>query len=635
MSEIIVGKYHGTYLTAKDEQFVLVAAPTGSNKSTALVIPNLLNFADSVVCLDLKLENFRTTSLYRQRHGHEIFLWAPFTEDGFSHCWNMLDAIPRNSPFRVGEVLAIAQSFYPSDCDPKEKFWNDNARNLFLALVLYLVETPELPCTLGEVLRQSSGCGRPLKEHLQQLIARRQGSRTPLSAECLNAMHRFLSTPEATLGNVITTLTAPLLVFANPVVDAATARSDFSLADVKRKRMSIYVGIPPHRLEDAALLVNLFFSQLIDQNTRLLPESDPSCRHECLIALEEAAAVGKIKIVAKANGHIRGYKLRLLTIVQSIAQLHSLYGEADARTLMTDHAIQIAFPPREQRDADDYSKMLGTTTQKATSTGTSRTRGGGGTGTESEHTSEHARALLLPQEVKTLAQHRQIIFAEYTPPILCDKARYYEDHRFLDRLKEVSPALARLDDGPRGRIMRTLGLTRWAKVRPSEQQIKHAAFVLGEMSAAIPPLQLAPPPPPPAASPPAPATTPVKIRLTPIDIETPGRRAPSSLPVFADPDFPTLQEAQAIVDAFFGPLDAQDHADTPASPPAKRRKRRTTPDSGDRFAHGAAQPNSIEDAGKPAAPASGTKTALPAAGKTGQLDLSFLDQHHDEQRRTP
>lgn len=550
MSEIIIGKYHGHYLTAKHEQFVLVAAPTGSNKSTAIMMPNLLNYSDSVVCMDMKLENYRFTSLYRQRHGQQVFLWAPFTEEGHSHCWNMLDAIPRDSPFRVGEVLAIAQSFYPSDCDPKEKFWNDNARNLFLAIVLMLMETPDLPCTLGEVLRQSSGYGRPLKQHLEHRISARETQGNPFTNECLNAMHRFLSTPETTLGNVISTFNAPLLVFANPVVDAATSRSDFSLADVRRKPMTIYVGVQPNRLNDAALLLNLFFSQLIDQNTRTLPESDPSFHHECLIALEEMAAIGKLQIIAKSNGHIRGYGLRLLSMVQSIAQLHSLYGEADARTLMTDHAIQIAFPPREQRDADDYSKMLGFTTEETLSTSVSSPRGGG-TGSTTRSLSQHARALLLPQELKALDQNQQIVFAEYTLPILCNKARYYEDHRFLDRLKEVSPTLAKLDATSGRRLLGKLGLARHAKARPSESQIKHAVYVLKELSAPVPALRLQDVALEQAPQVQAPAAPTAPRRL---DLAALGRDA-NDLPVFVDSAHPTREEAQAIVVAFFGPMD--------------------------------------------------------------------------------
>lgn len=615
MSEIIVGKYRGRYLTAKHEQFVLVAAPTGSNKTTAVLLPNLLNYSDSVVCMDMKQENYRYTSLYRQRHGQQVYLWAPFTEEGHSHCWNMLDAIPRESPFRVGEVLAIAQSFYPSDCDPKEKFWNDNARNLFLALVLYLMETPALPCTLGEVLRQSSGCGRPLKEHLERLISARQAHGKPFSNDCLNALHRFLSTPETTLGNVIATFNAPLLVFANPVVDAATCRSDFSLADVRKTPMTIYVGIQPNRLNDAALLLNLFFSQLIDQNTRTLPESDPSCRHECLIGLDEMGAIGKINTIAKSNGHIRGYRLRLLSMVQSIAQLTSLYGEADARTLMTDHAIQIAFPPKEQRDADDYSKMLGFSTQEVVTTSVSSARGGGN-GSTSRNTSEHARALLLPQELKTLEQHQQIIFAEYTRPILCRKARYYEDHRFLDRLKEVSPSLARLDvAGWRG-CLRKIGLGSWVRVSPSEVQIKRAAFVLKEMSSHVPSLLLQ-------------ETPRIDAGFVAPDAQRAGidvsklEKDSIVLPKFADSSRPTPQEAQAIVDAFFGPMEP---ASTPRTPPPKacaaKYRNKINAIQGDLFDANEAKAKTSGES-----PKSGKRGPLrsPQARPPGAIDLSSLD----------
>jgi type IV secretion system protein VirD4 len=552
--EIIVGKYRGDYLTLKEEGFVLLAAPTGSNKGVALMLPNLLNFPDSMAVLDLKLENFRYTSLFRQRHGQKVFLWAPFAEDGRTHCWNMLDAIPRDSLFRVGEILAIAQAFYPSDCDPKEKFWNDNARNLFLAIVLYLLETPELPCTMGEVLRQSSGRGRPLKDYLQDAIEERAEQRRPLSPECLDAMNRFLSTPENTLGNIISTFNAPLLVFTNPVVDAATSRSDFHLSDVLKQRMTIYVGIQPNRLADAALLVNLFFSQLIDHNTRHMPDTDPAMRYQCLLGLDELPALGKIKILAKANAYIRAYGLRLLTIVQSVAQLVAIYGEADARTLMTNHALQIVFAPREQSDADEYSKYLGFNTERAVSTGTSRNRGAGGGASTSENISDHARPLMLAQELKAMPRHQQIIFLEGTRPILCDKARYYEDHRFLDRLKSVSPTLARLDHTQFRTMLRGARLHSLSKCRPSEQLLKHVAYVLEELSVPVPALNLHPAAAvslhkaAPKAAPPAP-------QLPTLDIDQLGRTV--TLPQFADAKHPSVEEAQAIVRAFFGPVDEE------------------------------------------------------------------------------
>ncbi|NVD69585.1 type IV secretory system conjugative DNA transfer family protein [Duganella sp. BJB1802] len=562
MSEIIVGKYRGRYLTAKDQQFVLLAAPTGADKGTAVVVPNLLNYADSVAVFDLKLENFRYTSLYRQRNGQQVFLWAPFAEDGKTHRWNMLDNIDRDSLFRIGDILAIGQAFYPSDCHPREKFWNDNARNLFLALVLYLMETPELPCTLGEVFRQSSGAGQPLKQHLQDILEQRGDSDRPLSDACVDAINRFLSASAETVGNIISTFNAPLLIFANPIVDAATCASDFDLGAVRRQRMSIFLGIPPNRVNDAGVLANIFFSQLINLNTKQLPENDPTLRHECLLVLDEITAIGKLAIIAKSNAYIRGYRLRLLTTVQSLSQLVSTYGEADARTLITDHTIRIAYPPSEQQDADEYSKMLGYLTLFVTSRGSSRTSTAAGGSSQSEHTSEQARALMLPQELKFMPRNRQIVFARYCRPILCDKALYYHDHRFLDRMKSVSPTLAALDKhGWRGALRRA-GLRNAFKVVPTEAAIKHAAFVLHEMSIDIQPI------------------SPATLTRRPRPQDTQPRKAkrknaatpaaPIQLPAFSDPARPSAEEAGAVVDAFFAQLALFDAAGDDATPGSDR-----------------------------------------------------------------
>jgi type IV secretion system protein VirD4 len=54
---IIVGKWKSRYLMLPGQQFVLLSAPTRSGKGVGIVIPNLLNWPDSVVVLDVKQEN--------------------------------------------------------------------------------------------------------------------------------------------------------------------------------------------------------------------------------------------------------------------------------------------------------------------------------------------------------------------------------------------------------------------------------------------------------------------------------------------------------------------------------------------------------------------------------------------------
>jgi type IV secretion system protein VirD4 len=255
-----------------------------------------------------------------------------------------------------------------------------------------------------------------------------------LSDACVDALMRFVSTEEKTLSNILSTLNAPLTIFADPLVDVATSANDFSLLDLRRKRMTVYVCVPPNRLADSRVLVNLFFGQLLSLNTNELPEHNPELKHQCLLVLDECTAFGRINILATAIGYMAGYNLRLITVIQAISQLESVYGKEDARTFVTNHALQILYAPREQKDANEYSEMLGTFTQREESK--SRTRNHGARGGLSQGTNESSqkRALLMPQEFKELGSDHEVVMLENCKPILADKIRYYTDPVFMARL---------------------------------------------------------------------------------------------------------------------------------------------------------------------------------------------------------
>jgi type IV secretion system protein VirD4 len=294
------------------------------------------------------------------------------------------------------------------------------------------------------MLRQSSGKGRSLKDHLNGLITQRRDDGKPLSDECIDALQRLLSNSENTLSSVVATFNAPLTIFADAVVDAATSADDFRLEDVRRRRMSIYVRIPPNRLANARPLLNLFFSQLVSLNTQALPEQDPTLKLQCLLVNDEFTAMGRVGVITSAAAFLAGYNLRLLTVVQAMSQLDAVYGDKEARTFATNHGLQILYAPREQRDADEYSAMLGHFTERATSRGRSRSFSGHGSSTVSRNESEQRRALLLPQEFKELGSERLVVIVENCKPILGEKIRYHRDKAFTPRLLGA-PAVPRMD----------------------------------------------------------------------------------------------------------------------------------------------------------------------------------------------
>lgn len=276
--------------------------------------------------------------------------------------------------------------------------------------------------TLGAIYRLSSGDGSDLKTYLRKL-----SSKPFLSDNARSAFSNLLSQAEETFSSILGSFREPLNAFLNPVLDAATSHNDFLLTDVRRKKMTIYIGIQPNKLAESRVLVNLFFSQLINVNTRTLPQSDNSLKHQCLMLMDEFTSIGRIDILAKSVSYMAGYNMRLLPIIQSMAQLDAVYGRDLARTLVTNHALQIIYAPREQQDANDYSDMLGYTTVRQTNV----TRGRDVSRSESRE----RRALMLPQELKAIGFDKEVFLYEGIPhPVMCQKIKYYEDRMFKKRL---------------------------------------------------------------------------------------------------------------------------------------------------------------------------------------------------------
>jgi len=499
---IIVGKYKNRFLLFPGMQFVLLAAPTRTGKGVGIVIPNLLSYPESAVVIDVKQENFLITSKYRAQHGQACYLHNPFATDGQTHRYNPFFYVSDNPRIRILDIIGVAHIFYPGY--GKDKFFDESARNLFLGIALYLFETPNTPRTIGELLRQGSGKGKPIKEYLQAIVKERnyrkkettneagekkiefvplvewdgKGQR-PLSHECVDALNRFLSTSDNTLSSILASFNAPLTIWASPIVDAATSDNDFDLREVRKTRMTIYLSIPPNKLAEAEILINLFFTQLISLNTDKLIHSTPELKYPCLLLMDEFTAPGRIENIDKANAFLAGYGLRLLTIIQSPSQIKTEprrgYGREGGETLITNHALKILFTPSDQKTANEYSEMLGTYTFKARSINIhERSKG-------SE--SDQRRALMLPQELKEMNLTKQIITLGNTKPILCEKIFYYKDHVFLDRLKSVSPSLAALDNTLSKKRLRKIGINR--KAIPSEKAF-FSIYGSGELAIDLP-----------------------------------------------------------------------------------------------------------------------------------------------------
>lgn len=440
---IIVGSYGGKYLMFPGQQHAIISAPTRSGKGVGIVIPNLLNWPESIVVLDIKQENWDITSGFRRKHGQECYLFNPAAADYRTHRYNPLAYISSDPNFRIDDVQKIANMLFPDE-DGTDVIWTATPRSLFLGIVLMLAETPEKPLTLGQVVRETLNDGDGAK-YFAKLINDRAAVGKPYSGTCVRALNSYVSiAAENTRAGVITSFRSRLELWINPLVDAATSANDFDLREVRKKRMSIYLGVTPDNLERMAPLLNLFFQQLIDLNTRELPNQNDALKYSCILLMDEFTSIGKVGVLSKGISYIAGYNLRMLPIIQSPKQLVEVYGEDVAQTFTTNHALNIIYPPKasETQTAKDISEWLGNQTvksvSKSRSTNVFKSEG------NTNSTSEQSRALMLPQEITSLGEGKELVIAENIRPILAEKVVYFKDPEFIRRLKSVSKSLRAL-----------------------------------------------------------------------------------------------------------------------------------------------------------------------------------------------
>jgi type IV secretion system protein VirD4 len=444
---IILARLGRRCLMLPGQQGVALAAPPRAGKGTGVVIPNLLNWPDSVICVDIKRENWVATAGFRERSGQKCFLFDPFAEDGRTARWNPFFYVSPDPRRRVNDLQRIAEMLYP-DPPNVDPFWTASARSLFLGIALYLFETPSMSKTIGEVLRQGMASDdEGFGAHWKRVIEGRKSGRFPLSSECVQALYDVIDLAPVTASSIRKTFTSRLDLWLNPILDAATSGNDFDLRELRRRALSIYVGVNPDDLHRLRPVLSLFFQQAIGLQTRALPEHDPSLKRQVLMLLDEFTALGRIPIIAESISYLPGYNVRVVLVIQTSAQLREVYGVNSAETMLKSLAARIVFAPKDFADAREISDELGNTTVKVRTLSKplhdfASSKGSRG---RSVNVSEQRRALLLPQEVKELGPDEAIVFLEGLRPIRCRKIRYFEDKRFRARLMpapELAPGIA-------------------------------------------------------------------------------------------------------------------------------------------------------------------------------------------------
>lgn len=473
-SGVVTGAWSGLFRTRvlrhDGPEHIMVYAPTRSGKGVSLIVPTLLEWPDSVLVLDIKGENHALSAGYRASLGHRILKFEPSTPGG-SVRYNPLAEIR----FGTGREIQDCQNVATMIVDPEGKglkdYWMQEGwawlSTALLHVLMRIRITEHRTASLADVNSFLSGVGvnAPGPETtqasvddsfialLRDMMAFDHGHPV-INAEVTRGANRLMIKAGSERSGVHSSAITGLALWADPIVAANTAESDFRIADLMNGPVpvALYLITPPSDIDRLRPLFRILINQFIRRLTEKMEFADGASvrhyRHRLLLLLDEFTAVGQLDIVEKALAFMAGYGLKAFIVVQDIGQLHQTYGRDE--TITSNCHVRIAFAPNRIETARALSDMAGKTTVVQDRRSLSGQYGALARSV-SDSVSETARPLLTADEAMRLPGIRKnwrgrirpgqaLVFVAGHPPVRAVQALYFQDPRLLARARIPAPA---------------------------------------------------------------------------------------------------------------------------------------------------------------------------------------------------
>lgn len=372
---------------------ILTFAPTGSGKGVSAVVPNLLDYDGSVICIDPKGENAAITARYRREIGQEVHLLDPWglAEQGCSS-FNPFDWLDGDAENLTDDAMMLADTLVMND---RPDHWQQEATALIAGVIMYIAAHE--PDERRNLMRLNHLLSLPA-DKFAALLKAMQDSHIP-AVKRTGA--RFAGKAPNEASGVLSSAQSHLHFLESPNIAKVLERSDFDLLDLKRKKLSLYLILPADKLKSHSRWLRLMISLTLAALTR----EKGGAKKPVLFLLDEFAALGELKMVETAMGLMRGYGVKLWPILQDLSQLRGSYPRSWESFVANAGVLQV-FGTNDQGTAQYFSQMAGMAFGKT------------------------GRPLFMPDEIRQIDEANQLLFVQSMPPCKCGKAIYYSMDAF-------------------------------------------------------------------------------------------------------------------------------------------------------------------------------------------------------------
>uniref|UniRef100_UPI00261A53F0 type IV secretory system conjugative DNA transfer family protein n=1 Tax=uncultured Tateyamaria sp. TaxID=455651 RepID=UPI00261A53F0 len=377
----------------------------------------------------------------RRRFGTTHVL-DPFEVSGHpSAAYNPLDRLTPDSLDLGEDAASLTEALVMDPAGQvQEAHWNEEAKAILGGLIMFCVCHEENNrrslATVREYLTLPPDRLKALLELMQDtdeaggLIAR--------------AANRFLGKADREAASVLSNAQRHTHFLDSPRIARCLARSDFAFSDLRHRITSVFLVLPPNRMDAYSRWLRLLVSQALQDIARdaeaatqapddtspalsgapVAPQSATGrLKTPTLFLLDEFATLGRLEAVERAMGLMAGYGLQLWPILQDMSQLRDLYRDR-ANTFIANAGVQQVFGVNDFETAKWLSQMIGQETSRFQ---TDSFKPGDGPSFSNHLT---GRDLLTPDEIMQMLPNVQLLRVQGQPSALAQKLRYYADAEF-------------------------------------------------------------------------------------------------------------------------------------------------------------------------------------------------------------
>lgn len=445
---------------ANDFFSILVVSPSGGGKGVSIITPAMLSYPNSAVVLDPKGECFQLTARHRAKTlGHRVRRFDPFNVCGEgADTFNPLATLDPRSPTIVDDCLAIADALVVKNPQSHDPYWDEQAQVATTAFVLYVVMYAPLESrnlnTVAELITDPKEFA-----HAVTLMQDRQGTlaakvgRTHAYRSLQRYGNQLSALADKELASVLSSIGRHLAWTNSPIVEHSLGSNSFDMIELARTKTTLYLVLPPDKLESHARLLRLW----VTCSCRALVRNGLQTTNPVLFLLDEIGQCSGLRILREGLTVLRGYGAKFVFILQSVAQMKEMFGDAES-TVRSGFDYTVCFGLRDIQSAKEMSERIGNATvlNRSTTEGSSTsgpTAFGGGWGGEkstysrnqSKTVAEVGRPLIMPDEMIRESARTVFVIPTGKYPIRVTQARYYEDDEMTaaiaaaNRDEEISP----------------------------------------------------------------------------------------------------------------------------------------------------------------------------------------------------